>query len=94
MHFTIFVNVKLKELRDILYKVLKDINTVCLQKDKLTVREIFVNRKSDIYLLLISHLDLIKSLIQLFILAADVSQAYTHTQLKRNSISKSAVAVS
>jgi len=63
MHFTIFVDVKSEELRNILHKVLKDINIIYLQKDKSTIREIFISKKFDIYLLLIFHLDLIRSLI-------------------------------
>jgi len=63
MHFTIFVDVKSEELRNILHKVLKDINIIYLQKDKSTIKEIFISKKFDIYLLLIFHLDLIRSLI-------------------------------
>ncbi len=93
MHFNTFVDVKSKELRDILRKVLKDINTVCLREDKSTVRDTFMNGKSDIYLLLISHLGLTGNLTQLFTPAAGVPQVSTHTWLKRSPIPRPAVAV-
>lgn len=93
MHFTTFIDVKSKELRDILREVLKGINIVCLREDKPTVRDTLVNGKSGIYLLLICYLGQTGSLIQPFTPATGVPQAYTHTRLKRNPISRPAVAV-